>query len=156
MCIRDRVFTTLPLLLTGEPLERKVVVDLRNHLREMNAECEDLMSSSMIHLTSAPDGGESVPEPIPYPGRRLAYGDRVNVLVNGFMPGGFASALGRTYIPVSYTHLSASGCCPGKIRICRQKGSVYGECTRTLVLISLFISALLSRLSLIHIYPPAA
>lgn len=94
----DRVFTTLPLLLTGEPLERKVVVDLRNHLREMNAECEDLMSSSMIHLTSAPDGGESVPEPIPYPGRRLAYGDRVNVLVNGFMPGGFASALGRTYI----------------------------------------------------------
>jgi Xaa-Pro aminopeptidase len=94
----DRVITSIPLLLTGEPLERSVVVALRNHLREMNAECEDLMSSSMVTLTSAPDGSPSVPEPIPYPGRRLQYGDRVNVAVNGYMPGGFASALGRTYI----------------------------------------------------------
>ena len=92
------VFRTMPLLLTGEPLERAVVVRLRDRLRELDAECEDLMSSSMVTLTSAPDGDSSVPEPIPYPGRRLSYGDRVNVSVNGFMPGGFASALGRCYV----------------------------------------------------------
>lgn len=94
----DRVFTTLPLLMTNEPTERDLVVALRNRMREMDAECEDLRSSTMITLTSAPDGGHAVPEPIPYPGRRIRYGDRVNVLVNGFMPGGFASALGRTYV----------------------------------------------------------
>ncbi len=94
----DRVFSTMPLLLTGEPLEREVVVSLRNRMREMDAECEDLATSTMVTLTSAPDGGYSVPEPIAWPGRRLEAGDRVNVLVNGFMPGGFASALGRTYV----------------------------------------------------------
>lgn len=94
----DRVFTTIPLLLTGEHTEREIAVALRNRLREMNAECEDLQTSSMLTITSAPDGAESVPEPIPYPGRRVTYGDRVNIQVNGFMPGGFASALGRTYI----------------------------------------------------------
>ena len=94
----DRVFTTIPLLLTGEHTEREIAVALRNRLREMDAECEDLQTSSMLTMTSAPDGGEAVPEPIQWPGRRVTYGDRVNIQVNGFMPGGFASALGRTYI----------------------------------------------------------
>lgn len=94
----DRAFTTIPLLLTGEHTEREIAVALRNRLRELDAECEDLQTSSMLTMTSAPDGAESVPEPIPYPGRRVTYGDRVNIQVNGFMPGGFASALGRTYI----------------------------------------------------------
>jgi len=94
----DRVFTTIPLLLTGEHTEREIAVALRNRLREMDAECEDLQTSSMLTMTSAPDGGDSVPEPISWPGRRVTYGDRVNIQVNGFMPGGFASALGRVYI----------------------------------------------------------
>ena len=94
----DRVFSTIPLLLTGEHTEREIAVALRNRLREMDAECEDLQTSSMLTMTSAPDGGDSVPEPIQWPGRRVVYGDRVNIQVNGFMPGGFASALGRTYI----------------------------------------------------------
>ena len=94
----DRVFTTIPLLLTGEHTEREIAVALRNRLREMDAQCEDLQTSSMLTMTSAPDGAKSVPEPLPYPGRRVSYGDRVNIQVNGFMPGGFASALGRCYI----------------------------------------------------------
>lgn len=94
----DRVFTTIPLLLTGEHTEREIAVALRNRFREMDAECEDLQTSSMLTLTSASDGGDAVPEPIEWPGRRVIYGDRVNIQVNGFMPGGFASALGRTYI----------------------------------------------------------
>ncbi len=94
----DRLFTTVPLLLTGEPLEREVVVALRNHLREFGAECEDLMSSSAVRMTSAPQDAPSVPEPIPYPGRRLQYGDRVNLQVTGYLPGGFSGALGRCYV----------------------------------------------------------
>lgn len=94
----EQVFTTIPLLITGEHTEREIAVALRNRLREMGAQCEDLQTSSMLTMTSAPDGAESVPEPIPYPGRRVTYGDRFNVQVNGFMPGGYASALGRCYI----------------------------------------------------------
>lgn len=94
----ETAFRTLPLLLTGEPLEREVVVRLRNRLRELDAECEDLMTSSMVTLTSAPEGEGSAAEPLTYPGRRIGYGDRVNIAVNGFMPGGFAGALGRCYV----------------------------------------------------------
>lgn len=94
----DRVFTTIPLLLTGEHTEREIAVALRNRLREMDAECEDLQTSSMLTITSAPDGADSVPEPILYPGRRVTYGDRINIQVNGFMPSGFATALGRCYV----------------------------------------------------------
>lgn len=94
----DKVFTAIPLLLTGEHTEREIAASLRNCLREMDAECEDLQTSSMLTITSAPDGERSVPEPIEWPGRSVTYGDRVNIRVNGFMPGGYASALGRTYI----------------------------------------------------------
>lgn len=94
----DRVFTTIPLLLTGEHTEREIAVALRNRLRELDAECEDLQTSSMLTMSSAPQDAESVPEPIEWPGRRVTYGDRVNIQVNGFMPGGFASALGRCYV----------------------------------------------------------
>ena len=94
----ELAFSVMPLILTGDPLEREVVVRLRNRLRELDAECEDLATSSMVTLTSSPDGEKATEEPILYPGRRLHYGDRVNVTVNGFMPGGFASALGRCYV----------------------------------------------------------
>lgn len=94
----ELAFKTMPLILTGEPLEREAVVRLRDRLRELDAECEDLATSSIVTLTSSPDGGEVVREPVLYPGRRIRYGDRVNICVNGFMPGGFASALGRCYV----------------------------------------------------------
>ncbi|MBQ9269259.1 MAG: aminopeptidase P family protein [Oscillospiraceae bacterium] len=94
----DRVFTAIPLLLTGERTEREIAVALRNRLREMNAECEDLQTSSMLTMTSSRDGERAASEPIEWPGRRVTYGDRINIQVNGFMPGGFAAALGRTYV----------------------------------------------------------
>lgn len=94
----EQAFTAVPLELTGEHTEREIAVRIRNRIRELGAQCEDLQSSIMLKMTSAPDGAESVPEPIPYPGRRVTYGDRFNVQVNGFMPGGYASALGRCYI----------------------------------------------------------
>lgn len=94
----ERAFTAVPLALTGEHTEREIAVTLRNRIRELGAECEDLQTSIILRMTSAPDGAASVPEPLPYPGRRVTYGDRVNVQVNGFMPGGYASALGRCYV----------------------------------------------------------
>lgn len=96
--VMERAFSALPLLLTGQPTEREFAARLRNRVRELGAECEDLGTSAFLELTSAPDGGTSVPEPVLWPGRRLEYGDRVNVLLQGFLPGGFASALGRSCI----------------------------------------------------------
>ena len=94
----DRAFTTIPMILTGEHTEREIASRIRNRFRELGAECEDLQTSTMLTMTSAPDGECSVPEPIQWPGRRVVYGDRINIKVNGFMPGGFASALSRTFV----------------------------------------------------------
>ncbi|MBE6017967.1 MAG: aminopeptidase P family protein [Lachnospiraceae bacterium] len=94
----DRAFTSIPMLLTGEHTEREIAAGLRNRFREMDAECEDLQSSTMLSMTSAPDGAPSEAEPILWPGRRVVYGDRINIKINGYMPGGFASAIARTFV----------------------------------------------------------
>ncbi len=94
----DRAFTSVPMILTGEHTEREIAVGIRNRFREMDAECEDLQSSTMLSMTSAPDGAPSEAEPILWPGRRVVYGDRINIRINGYMPGGFASAIARTFV----------------------------------------------------------
>ena len=96
--IFDRIFTAVPMLLMNEPTEREFAVRLRNCFRDHGAECEDLAGSTVISLTSAPMGGVSVKAPVTYPGRRMEYGDRINFTVNGYVPGGYASCLGRTFV----------------------------------------------------------
>lgn len=94
----DRAFTTIPMILTGEHTEREIAAAIRNRFRELDAECEDLQTSTMLRMTSAPQNENAIPEPVEWPGRRITYGDRINISVNGFMKGGFASALARTFI----------------------------------------------------------
>lgn len=93
----DRVFRALPMMLRNERLEREVVVDLRTRLVQFGVESEVWETASGVILTSSPDGGAAAEEPIPYPGRRIRWGDRVNVQVNGYLPDGFSAALGRCY-----------------------------------------------------------
>lgn len=100
--IYDRAFVLMPWLLRPEQTEAQIAVELRSRLGTLGAEVielsEDPNASILVTLTSALDGGESVPEPLMYPGRRLQVGDRVNVGVNGYLAGGFAAALGRCYV----------------------------------------------------------
>ena len=96
--IFDRVFTAVPMLLMNEPTEREFAVMIRNCFRDHGAECEDLAGSTVISLTSAPMSAISVKAPVTYPGRRMEYGDRINLTVNGYVPGGYASCLGRTFV----------------------------------------------------------
>lgn len=100
--IYDRAFSLAPWLLRAEQTEAQTAAELRNRLGALGAEVtelsEDQNASMIISLTSAPDGGESVSEPLLYPGRRLCVGDRVNLGVNGYLAGGYAAALGRCYV----------------------------------------------------------
>ena len=92
----DRLFTALPLLLRAERLEKEVVNDLRQRLAWQGAAGETPAFHTQVNLTSAPMDGPSAALPIFWPGRRLSWGDRVNVTVRGYLPGGFSAALGRT------------------------------------------------------------
>lgn len=98
----DRGFALMPWLLRAEQLEPQIVAELRRRLGTLGAEVtmlgEDPTATTLVTLTSAPDGGSAVSEPILYPGRRLEIGDRVNVCVNGYLRGGYAAALGRCYV----------------------------------------------------------
>lgn len=97
----DRVMQAMPLVLRQGITEMEAVIELRHRLALIGAGVEFLSEdpslSSLVTLTSAPDGCESAAEPMVYPGRRIVYGDRVNVTVRGTMPEGCA-AMGRTFV----------------------------------------------------------
>ena len=99
----DRLFTAMPLLLRPERLEKEAVNEIRQRMMWQGAESETPGFHTMVQLTSAPDGGPSAQEPLPWPGRRLQTGDRVNVSVRGYFSNGCAAALGRSFVlgPVS-------------------------------------------------------
>lgn len=96
-----RVLRTVPVILRQDITEMDAAVDLRHRLALSGADvdflAEDPMLSSLVTLTSAPDGGESAQEPMLYPGRRITCGDRVNVSMKGVMPESCA-AIGRSFV----------------------------------------------------------
>lgn len=100
--IYDRGFALMPWLLREGQTELQITAEFRRRLGIIGAEVaflgEDPNATTLMRLTAAPEGGTSVPEPIPYPGYRLRWGDRVNICVNGYLKGGFAAALGRCYV----------------------------------------------------------
>lgn len=93
----DRLFFAAGLLLRPERLEKEVVNEIRQRLAWQGADSETPAFHNMVELTSAPDGGQSAPEVMPWPGRRLCVGDRVNVTVRGYIKG-FAATLGRSFV----------------------------------------------------------
>lgn len=96
-----RVLRTMPVILRQDVTEMDAAVDLRHQLALSGADvdflAEDPMLASLVTLTSAPDGGKSAQEPMLYPGRRITYGDRVNVSMKGVMPESCA-AIGRSFV----------------------------------------------------------
>ena len=94
----DRLFTALPLVLRAERLEKEAVNELRQRIAWQGAAGETPAFHTQVHLTSAPMDGPAAALPLPWPGRRLQWGDRVNVTVRGYLPGGFSAALGRTCV----------------------------------------------------------
>lgn len=99
--IYNRVMQTVPMILRQGITEMEAVIELRHRLALSGAGidflAEDPMLASLVTLTSAPDGAESAPEPMAYPGRRIICGDRVNVTVRGVMPESCA-AIGRSFV----------------------------------------------------------
>ena len=94
----DRLFCAMPLILRAERLEKEVVNEVRQRLSWQGVHGETPGFHSMVELTSAPDGGPAVEEPLYWSGRRLQYGDRVNITVRGYLGNGFSSTLGRSFV----------------------------------------------------------
>lgn len=93
----DRLFCAMSLILRPDRLEKEVVNEIRQRLSRQGAESETPGFHSMVEMTSAPDGGEAAPEVLPWPGRRLCVGDRINVTVRGYIQG-FSATLGRSFV----------------------------------------------------------
>lgn len=94
----DLLLTTASLVIRPERLEKEVVNEIRQRLAWQGAGSETPGFHNQVLLTSAPDSAESVSEPIMWPGRRLQWGDRVNVTVHGYLQGGFAASIGRSFV----------------------------------------------------------
>lgn len=93
----DRLFCAMSLILRSERLEKEAVNEIRQRLARQGAESETPGFHSMVELTSSPDGSESAPDVLPWPGRRLCVGDRINVTVRGYIKG-FSATLGRSFV----------------------------------------------------------
>ncbi len=95
----DRAFEEMSDILKEGKTEAQIAVDIRECMKKNGAGVpmlsEDPGAITLVTLTSAPQGGVSIPEPIAFPGRSLCRGDRINICVNGYLQGGFAAALGR-------------------------------------------------------------
>ncbi len=93
----DRCFSAFPLLLRPGRTEHDVAVDIRFRLLQMGAEAEDLNQLSVVKLFSGSQLTKSDKTFFEYPGKALACGDRVDVTVIGYLPGGYCSAMGRSF-----------------------------------------------------------
>ena len=51
-----------------------------------------------IDLTSAPDGADAVLSPLPYPGRMVQMGDRINLCILAALNNSYSAGLGRCFV----------------------------------------------------------
>ena len=94
----DKLFAALPLILQPERLEREAVNQLRCRALQLGADAEDLGLLTQVWLTSGAENEPGAKEPLVWPGRRLTWGDRINVRAAGAVPEGVYAALGRCYV----------------------------------------------------------
>lgn len=92
----DRAFAALPLILRIGKTEHNIAVNFRERLAAVSISAEDLNELILLELTSAPDGGHTTTS-TKYPGRQLAFGDRIHLLANGYGSTQFACAMGRCF-----------------------------------------------------------
>ncbi|MBE6017715.1 MAG: aminopeptidase P family protein [Lachnospiraceae bacterium] len=94
----DLLFTSMPLVIRPERLEKEVVNEIRQRMMWQGSESETPGFHTMVRLTSSNDGCASAAEPLPWPGRRIMDKDRINVSINGYINNGCAAALGRSFV----------------------------------------------------------
>ena len=96
--IYDRAFSTMGLILQSGRTEHDAAVELRFRLSQLGASTQDVGLLTAVKMVSAPQDSPRENEPQTHPGRRIKNQDRIDVIVNGYVPGGYAAALGRCYI----------------------------------------------------------
>lgn len=94
----DRLFTAMPLVMRAERLEKEVVNEIRQRMMWQGSESETPGFHTMVTLTSSKNDSPAASEPLPWPGRRIMDGDRINVSIKGYINNGFAAALGRSFV----------------------------------------------------------
>ena len=94
----DKAYSLVPWLAKPGITEREIVLQLRHAFLKLGAAGQDLEHLLDICLTSAPQDGPSVPEPIFHPGRSLEEGDRINLTARCMSRDDYYAGLGRCFV----------------------------------------------------------
>ncbi len=95
--LHDEMAQTIRAYVRPERLESEVVKNIRRLGIDQGSNGENPGELVDVELTSSPDGQPASQEPFWYPGRRLAYGDRVNIRFCAESLFGVFSQIARTY-----------------------------------------------------------
>jgi len=96
--LHDRLFATAACAIRSGRLESEVVRELRARAYQMGSGGEDVTRTVVVDLSSSPEGDKASVEPLAYPGRRLAHGDRINLFVRCIGYDDYYGALGRCFV----------------------------------------------------------
>ncbi len=96
--LHDAMAQTVRSYVRAERLESEIVKDIRRLGIDLGSNGEDPGLLVDVQLTSSPDGGEASRKPFYYPGRRVQYGDRVNVSFCAESVFGMYGQISRSYI----------------------------------------------------------
>lgn len=96
--IHDTMAQTIRSLVRPERLESEIVKDIRKLALSLGTNGEDPGCFVNVDLTSSPDGQPAEEGPFTYPGRRVGYGDRVNISFRMATVFGVYSQVSRSYV----------------------------------------------------------
>lgn len=93
----DKLFAGAGIFLNPQKYERDVVTELRYAAYRLGAGGVDHLISVPVELTSARDG-ERAENALVFPGRKLEYGDRVNVKMFAVGNDGYYAGMARSFV----------------------------------------------------------
>ena len=94
----DRVFARMSAIIRPEALESDVVNHIRKAASEVGQIGNYVSDWVIVDLKSATDGAPSVPGPLAWPGRRLQFGDRLQISVHAALHRAYSAACGRCFV----------------------------------------------------------
>lgn len=94
----DRLFAKMSSTLRPMALESDVVNHIRIDASGIGQVGNYVSDWVIVDMKAAPDGGLSVKEPLPFPGRHLEFGDRIQINVLAALNNSYSAGCGRCFV----------------------------------------------------------
>ncbi len=94
----DRLFAKMSSTLRPMALESDVINHIRIDASGIGQVGNYVSDWVIIDMKAAPDGGPSVKEPLPFPGRTLDFGDRIQINVLAALNNSYSAGCGRCFV----------------------------------------------------------